>query len=71
MRARREGYSMPSTDNPIATAQREQREAAARYTIKQQREAAKRWRKDRHPGAWDGLCDWLMEECLLSQEAAK
>ena len=39
------------------------------YAIDQQRACAKRWRKDKHPGAWDGLCDWLMEECLLELEA--
>ena len=52
----REGYSMPLTDNPIATAQREQREAAARYI------------KDGHPLAELGMGDWFAEEFLLTQE---
>lgn len=52
----REGYSMPSTDDPIATAQREQREAAARYI------------KDGHPLAELGMGDWFAEEFLLTQE---
>jgi hypothetical protein len=52
----REGYSMPLTDNPIATAQREQREAAARYIA------------DGHPLAELGMGDWFAEEFLLTQE---
>jgi len=52
----KEGYSMPSTDDPIATAQREQREAAARYI------------KDGHPLAELGMGDWFAEEFLLTQE---
>jgi hypothetical protein len=47
---------MPLTDNPIATAQREQREAAARYI------------KDGHPLAELGMGDWFAEEFLLTQE---
>ena len=47
---------MPSTDNPIATAQREQREAAARYIA------------DRHPLAELGMGDWFAEEFLIEQE---
>jgi hypothetical protein len=57
MPALKEGYSMPSTDNPIATAQREQREAAARYIA------------DGHPMAELGMGDWFAEEFLLMQEA--
>jgi len=37
------------------------------YVREQQRLCAKRWRKDKNKGAWDGLCDWLMEECLILQ----
>jgi hypothetical protein len=47
---------MQSTDNPIATAQREQREAAARYI------------KDGHPLAELGMGDWFAEEFLIEQE---
>jgi hypothetical protein len=54
---RKEGYSMQPTDNPIATAQREQREAAARYIA------------DGHPMAELGMGDWFAEEFLLTQEA--
>ena len=57
MLVRSKGYSMPSTDNPIATAQREQREAAARYIA------------DGHPMAELGMGDWFAEEFLLTQEA--
>lgn len=56
MRARREGYSMPSTDNSIAAAQREQREAAARYIA------------DGHPMAELGMGDWFAEEFILERE---
>jgi hypothetical protein len=48
--------AMPLTDNPIATAQREQREAAARYIV------------DGHPLAELGMGDWFAEEFLLTQE---
>ena len=41
----------------ITTAQREQREAAARYIA------------DGHPLALIGLADWFAEEFILSQEA--
>jgi hypothetical protein len=54
---RREVYSMPSTDSPIATAQREQREAAARYIA------------DGHPLAELGMGDWFAEEFIFMQEA--
>jgi hypothetical protein len=57
MRGRKEGYSMQSTDNAIATAQREQREAAARYIA------------DGHPMAELGMGDWFAEEFLMEQEA--
>jgi hypothetical protein len=57
MPALKEGYSMPSTENPIATAQREQREAAARYIA------------DGHPLAELGMGDWFAEEFILMQEA--
>ena len=48
---------MPPTANPIATAQREQREAAARYI------------EDGHPLALIGFTDWFAEEFILMQEA--
>ena len=54
---RRGGYSMQPTENPIATAQREQREAAARYIA------------DGHPMAELGMGDWFAEEFLMEQEA--
>ena len=57
MPALKEGYSMPSTENPIATAPREQREAAARYIA------------DGHPLAELGMGDWFAEEFILMQEA--
>jgi hypothetical protein len=57
MPVRKEGYSMQPTDNPIATAQREQREAAARYIA------------DGHPMAELGMGDWFAEEFLMEQEA--
>ena len=47
---------MPSTDNHIATAQREQREAAARYIA------------DGHPMAELGMGDWFAEEFLMEEE---
>ena len=47
---------MPSTDSPIATAQREQREAAARYIA------------DGHPLAELGMGDWFAEEFLMERE---
>lgn len=56
MPALKEGYSMPSTENPIATAQREQREAAARYIA------------DGHPLAELGMGDWFAEEFVMEQE---
>jgi len=48
---------MQPTDNHIAAAQREQREAADRYIA------------DGHPLAELGMGDWFAEEFLIEQEA--
>jgi len=48
---------MQQTDNLIATAQSEQREAAARYIA------------DGHPLAELGMGDWFAEDFLMEQEA--
>jgi hypothetical protein len=45
-----------TTTDPIATAQREQREAAERYIA------------DGHPLAELGMGDWFAEEFLMEQE---
>jgi hypothetical protein len=67
---RREGYSMQSTDNPIATAQREARKQRKAVEVLQleQRKAARRYIKDGHPLAELGMGDWFAEEFLLTQE---
>ena len=40
------------------------------YTMSQQRECAAYLASDGpdKEGAWSGLCDWLMEECLIEAE---
>jgi hypothetical protein len=53
MLVRSKGYSMPSIEHAIS----QQRSCAGRW-----------WIDDEHAGAWAGLCDWLMEECLMEQE---